>query len=144
MAKHPNCAWTILSGGVPGEDLMIELHPLAWPERVATVQVNSGAEVFGFSFAGHVSHDFAYRDDDRPEALQDRIDLAAEATSGPTRVIRDCAGEITVRSTLVVDPDGPHPRPDGVVSYPLRRIKSRLRGTRITREVADFPAAPSS
>jgi hypothetical protein len=143
MARHPNFTWTILSGWVPGEDLRIELHPLAWPERVATVQVNSGAEVFRFSFAGHVSHELAYRDDDRPETLQERIDHAAEATSGPTRVIRDCAGEITVRSKLVVDPDGPHPRPDGV-SYPLRRLKARLRGSRITREVADFPAAPSS
>jgi len=42
----------------------------------------------------------------------------------------------------VLDPDGPHPRPDGVVSYPLRHLKSRLRGTRITRVVADFPCFP--
>ena len=144
MARHPNFTWTILSGWVPGEHLMIELHPLTLPERVATVQVNPGVEVFSFSFAGHVSHDCAYEDDDRLEVLQERIDLAAEATSGPTRVVRDRAGEITVRSALVVDPDGPHLRPDGVVSYPLRRLKARLRGTRITREVADFPAAPSS
>lgn len=143
MARHLSFEWTILSGWVPEEDLVVELHPRGWPERVATVQVNSGAEVFSFTFAGHLSHGFAYEDQDRSETLQERIDLAAEAASGPTRVIRDCRGGITVRSTLVVDPDGPYPRPD-VVSYPLRRLKSLFRAGRGTREVDDFPAVRCS
>ena len=131
MARHPSFEWTILSGRVPEEDLVVELHPRGWPERTATVQVNSVAEVFSFTFAGHLSHEFAYRDQDRSETLQERIDLAAEAASGPTRVTRDRRGGITVRSTLVVDPDGPHSRPD-VVSYPLRRLKSLFKAGRST------------
>lgn len=74
MACHPACGWTVLSGRTANEDLVIELGPLAWPERVATVQVNTGAEVFSYSFAGHHSHDFAYEDEDRSETLRERID----------------------------------------------------------------------
>ncbi|MGZ4685018.1 MAG: hypothetical protein ACXVYY_02830 [Oryzihumus sp.] len=122
---------------------MIELHPRAGPERVATVQVNSAAEVFSFAFAGHVGHDFAYEDVDRPEALRERIDLAVDAASGPTRVIRRRRGGMTLESTLVLDPDGPHPHRD-TVSYPVRRLRSRVRGGRTTREVEDFPGLPDS
>ncbi len=122
---------------------MIELHPLARPERVATVRVGNGAEVFSFAFAGHESHDFAYADEDRLGTLQERIDLAVEAAGGPTRVIREQAGGATIKSKLVVDPDGPNPRPD-VASYPIRRLKAFLKGSRITREVADFPAGPTN
>jgi len=139
MTRYPACEWVIVSGRIRTEDLMIELHPAGWPDRVATVHVNAGAEIFTFAFAGHQGHDFAYRDEDRTETLQQRIDLAVEAASGPTRVIRDQANGVTVRSTLVIDPDGPHPCPY-VVSYPIRRIKSFLRGNRITREVVDFAA----
>src|SRR5690349_8546769 len=46
MARHPACGWALLSGHTREEDLVIELHPLAWPDRVATVRVNAGAEVF--------------------------------------------------------------------------------------------------
>lgn len=143
LARHPTFEWTILSGLAPEEDLVVELYPRDWPERVATVQVNPGAEVFSVTFAGHVCHGFAYRDQDRPETLQDLIDIAAEAASGPTRVTRDCRNGIIVRSTLVVDPDGPH-RSSHVVSYPLRRLKSFFGAGRRTREVDDFPAARCS
>ena len=36
MARHPSFEWTILSGWVPEEDLVVELHPRGWPERVVT------------------------------------------------------------------------------------------------------------
>jgi hypothetical protein len=121
---------------------VIELRPLAWPERVAIVRVNAGAEVFAFAFAGHESHDFAYADEDRLETLRERIDLAAQAAGGPTRVIREQAGGATIKNTLVVDPDGSNPRQD-VASYPVRRLKAFLKGSSITREAADFPATPA-
>jgi hypothetical protein len=38
MARHPSFEWTIPSGRIPEEDLVVELHPRGWPERVATVQ----------------------------------------------------------------------------------------------------------
>lgn len=121
------------------EDLVIELHPVAWPDRVAVVRVDSDAEIFAFSFAGHRSTDFAYTDADRPETLQERIDLAVAATVGPTRVICDTARGVVVGSTLIFGHGGPDPRTDGVVSYPFRRLKARLRGDRIRREIKDFP-----
>ena len=52
---------------------MVTLSPVASPERTATVRVFAGAEVFFFEFAGHDSVDFAYDDEERPEALQERI-----------------------------------------------------------------------
>lgn len=139
MSGHPGHDWTLVSGNTTGEDLLMHLHPVASPERVATVQVNAGAEVFCFTFAEHVGTAFAYEDADRAEALKERIDLAAAATLGPTRVVLDRCGDLTVGSSLVVDPDGVSPREDTVVSWPLRRLKARLRGGRTTRQVIEFP-----
>jgi hypothetical protein len=45
-------------------------------------------EVFTLTFAGHLSTDYAY-DDDKPKTLQERIEPAVAATTGPTRVILD-------------------------------------------------------
>lgn len=139
MSGHPGHAWTLVSGNATGEDLLMHLHPVASPERVATVRVNAGAEVFCFTFADHVGTDFAYEDADRAEALKERIDLAAAATLGPTRVVLDRCGDLTVGSSLVVDPDGVSPLEDTVVNWPLRRLKARLRGGRTTRQVIEFP-----
>src|SRR5580765_3379811 len=69
MARHPAHDWAVLSGRVEGEDLRVEISPNAAPDRVATVVVHSGAEIFGCMFAGHESNDFAYEDADRPEVL---------------------------------------------------------------------------
>ncbi|HQZ00986.1 MAG TPA: hypothetical protein PLQ63_13385 [Propionicimonas sp.] len=143
MARHPAHGWTLTSGRIPGEDLVVTLSPVASPERTATVRVFAGAEVFFFEFAGHDSVDFAYDDEERPEALQERIDLAAAATLGPTRVTLDRAGDSVVRSTLVIDPDGPSPRENYGGTWPLRRLKARLRGRRIIRQVIDLPAIGS-
>ncbi|MGX6600635.1 hypothetical protein ACWKSP_00640 [Micromonosporaceae bacterium Da 78-11] len=141
MARHPTHGWTLRSGLAQGDDLVVEVQPMAWPERVAVVRVNAGAEVFGLAFAGHEAHDFAYEDADRSTTLRERLDLAVRATGGPTRVIRERAAGLTVRTTLVIDPEGPDLSQD-VVSYPVRRLKAFLRAGRITRESADFPARP--
>lgn len=140
MARHPGHDWTLSSGRVAGEDLVVGLSPAASPERIATVRVFAGAEVFLFDFAGHGSTEFAYEDEDRPETLKERIDLAAAATNGPTRVALDWAGAVIVGSTLVIDPDGLGRREDVAVSWPLRRLKARLRVRRIVQQVIDFPA----
>ena len=144
LTRHPGHDWTLVSGDAAGEDLLVRMHPAASPDRVATVRVNAGAEVFCFTFAGHVSTDFAYDDADRVEALRDRIDLAAAATLGPTRVVLERCRELTLRSTLVMDPDGVSRREDAVVSWPLRRLKARLTRGRISRQVIDFPFVESS
>lgn len=91
--------------------------------------------------AGHDSTDYAYNDDDRPEALRGRVDLGAAATLGPTRVTLDRCGEVIVGSTMVIDPDSPSPREDSVVSWPFRRLNARLRGRRLTREVISYSQA---
>jgi hypothetical protein len=143
MARHPVHEWTLTSGRVPGQDLVVTLSPVATTMRTATVRVFAGAEVFIFEFAGHESVDFAYDDTDRPETLQERVDLAAAATLGPTRVTLDRAGDIIVGSTLVIDPDGPSIREDCSGTRPLRRLEARLRRRRIIRQVIDFPAIGS-
>ena len=141
MAGHPGQEWTLISGKGAGEDLVVTLSPVTAPERIATVRVYAGAEVFLFDFCGHRSADFAYDDEDRPATLQERIDLAVAATLGPTRVTLDVDRDVIVASTLVLDPDGPSPHEYSPVSWPLRRLKARVRGRRISRQVIDFPAA---
>lgn len=109
MAPHPGHTWSLLSGGGHGVDLDFEVRPVAAPSRVATVVVLASAEVYHVSFEGHTDTDFAYDDADRPDALRRRIELAAAATTGPTRVTLKLAGETVIRSELVLDPDGPGP-----------------------------------
>jgi hypothetical protein len=110
------------------------------PERTGQVQVFRGAEVYLMAFAGHSSKDFAYDDEDRPEALQGRIELAVLATWGPTRVVLDRDGEVIVRSVMVIDPDGPHRKQDAIVTWPVRQLAARLCGRQVTREVLEFAA----
>jgi hypothetical protein len=140
MASHPTHTCVITSGQHEAEDLILEIHPTRAPERTARVQVFRGAEVYFMDFAGHSSSDFAYDDEDRPEALQGRIQLAVRATLGPTRVLLDRAGDVVVRSVMVIDPDGPSPDQDTIVTRPLPRLAARLNGQQVTREVLEFPA----
>jgi hypothetical protein len=143
MARHRGHTWTELSPGGPGKCLLGEVRPNADPSRVATVQVHAGAEVYQVLFDGHTDTDYAYEDGDRVEALQGRIDLAAAATRGPTRVTVQLAGDVVVQSRLVVAPDGPN-RLEGVaVSWPIRRLKARLRGRRLVKKILDLPAVDS-
>lgn len=142
MAQHPAHHWTLLSGLLPGEDLRLALHPVAEPGRIATVGALPGAEVFLVDFAGHTGVDFAYEDADQRELLEQSIDLAAAATTGPTRVTVDRAGDLTIASSMIVDPEGPYPRKILGSSRPLRRLRARLRGRRVTRSVVDFPRVP--
>ena len=140
MASHPTHTWVISSGQHEAEDLIVEIHPTRAPERTARVQVFRGAEVYFMDFAGHSSSDFAYDDEDRPEALQGRIELAVRATAGPTRVQLDRAGDEIVRSVMVLDPDGAAPEQDTIITRPLPALAARLRRQRVTRQVLEFTA----
>src|SRR4051812_26466900 len=80
MASHPTHVWAVTSGRQGGEDLIVEIHPALAPERRAQVHVFRGAEAYFMDFAGHSSKDFAYDDEDRPEALQGRIKRAVRAS----------------------------------------------------------------
>lgn len=142
MQSHPGHAWRLLSGEEPAEDLVVEVWPASASDRVATVRVHRGAEVYWALFAGHEGIDFASSDDDAVEALQDRLALAVEATAGPTRVTLDRVGEAVVRSRMTLDPDGPSPREDATSSRPIRRLAARLRGRRIARVTIDGPGLP--
>jgi hypothetical protein len=143
MAGHPTHTWVMTSGQQEAEDLILEIHPTSAPERTALVRVFRGAEVYFIDFAGHSSADFAYDDEDRPQALQGRIELAIRATLGPTRVLLERAGEVIVRSVMVLDPDGPNPEQDTIVTRPVPRLAARLRGQQVTREVLEFTAITS-
>jgi len=140
MASHPTHTWVVTSGQQEVEDLTFEIRPKLAPERTAQVQVFRGAEVYFMDFAGHSSTDYAYDDEDRPEALQGRIELAVLATRSPTRVVLDRDGEVVVRSVMVIDPDGPHREQDAIMTWPLRRLDARLCGRQVTREVLEFTA----
>ncbi|WP_229071058.1 hypothetical protein [Actinoplanes sp. DH11] len=144
MAAHPHCRWTLSPAPVPGADLVLDIRPQAWPDRIATVRVNAGAEVFALDFAGHCGHDFAYDDESRPEVLRERIDLAVRAVTGPTRVIRDStAAGRTVRSVLLLD----HGRPQELrelVTVPFARLRALFTGQRVGRETIDFPGSAAA
>lgn len=140
MARHPAHTWTLLSGGGPGIDLEFTLYPVAAPDRVATLCVDAGAELFMFRLADHSSTGFAYTDADQRETLEERIDLAVAASRGPTRVVVVRANGVLIESSLVVDPDGLSPTKDMVTSWPIRRLKARLARRRMVREVLDFPS----
>lgn len=143
MARHPGHTWTVLSPGGPGKGLQAEVRLKADPLRVATVRVHASAEVYQVAFEGHEDTDYAYDDEDRLEALQGRINLAAAATAGPTRVTLWVDGDVVVQSRLVVDPYGPN-RLEGVaVSWPLRKLVARLHRRRLVERVVDLPGFPS-
>lgn len=143
MARHPHCAWSIVSGRVQGEALVVELHPFAWPDRVAQIEVNVGGEVFFLSFAEyHDGPEYGYEDSDKREVLEDRLKEAVDLATGPTRIIRDMVDGVVVLSRLVRDPDGPEPRPVSTTfDHPAKYMIARLRRRTITREVSDFPLA---
>lgn len=138
MADHRAHGWVIRSGQRDGDDLDLEIFPKQAPDRIAQVKVMRSVEVYFTDFAGHSSPDFAYEDDDRPEVLQERIELAVRATLGPTRVTLHRVGEAIVKSELVIDPDGNHCEPDAIVHGP-GYFTARLFRRRLIREVLDFP-----
>lgn len=130
MASHPTHTWVMTSGKHEAEDLIVEIHPTLAPERTARVQVFRSAEVYFMDFAGHSSSDFDYDDEDRPEALQGRIELAVRATAGPARVLLDHAGDAIVQSVMVLDPDGPVPEQDTIVTRSLPGLRHDFAGNR--------------
>lgn len=144
MAAHPLVGWEA-SAPEQDEDLVVDLRLIADPTRAAQVLVNAGGEVFTFRFAGHDSADFAYGGDlDQVETLTERLELASLALIGPTRIVLTTDGDQVLRSEMVIDPEGPHPRSDVVTSWPLRRLRSRLLLRRATEQVLTFEGtAPS-
>lgn len=142
MAQYPHFAWRIGSGHVQDEVLLIELHPRARPERVATIEVNPHGEVYFLSFGGHdAGPEFAYEDEDKREVFDDLIRDAVALATGPTRITRHAVDGVEVSSSLVMDPDGPNRRSLGVAcSNSITYLKARLAGRRSTQEVIDFPS----
>ncbi|WP_323101807.1 hypothetical protein [Intrasporangium sp. YIM S08009] len=143
MARHPNCAWTIVPARVPGDVLEIQLHDKAWPDRVAEIKVGSGGETYLLHFAGQLlGPEFGYDDVEKVEALEEVIETAVALTTGPTRITRDVADGVVLTTRLEIDPDGPNRESLGVnLDAPVAFIKARLRGREITREVTDLPGA---
>ena len=142
MARYPHVAWTVANEHAEGEVLLVELHPRARPERVATIEVNPHAQVFFLSFGGHrAGPEFAYEDEDKREVFEDLIKDAVALATGPTRVTRHTVDGVEVSSSLLVDVDGPTQRSLGVsFSNPVAYVKARLRGRRTTKEVIGFPS----
>lgn len=137
MSRHPHCGWTLMSGLTTRADLILKIHLRACPERLATVRVLLGAEVFVLSFDGAESLDFAYRDVDRAEILRERIDLAVLTLGGPTRLITDTARGITVSATVEVHAAGVSQRFGS--TYPLRRLRVFLMGMKTERRIVEYP-----
>jgi hypothetical protein len=140
MAGHPTHEWVLMQGQREPKDLILEIRPRLALERVATVRVFRGAEVYFTEFEGHSSVDYAYEDAEREDVLRGRIELAVAATLGPTRVIIDRDGDVIVRTLMVLDPDGPRREQDAILSWPLRRVSARLNRHQLTRETLDFAA----
>lgn len=143
MARYPQCSWTIVAASAPGETLEIELHAKAWPQRVAKIEVTSGGEVYFLWFAGQlVGPDFGYDDDEKVEALEDVVKTAVALATGPTRITRVLADGVVLTSSLEIDPHGPDRENLGTsFDHPVKHLKARLQGRKITREVTDLPAA---
>jgi hypothetical protein len=143
MDRYPGHRWTILSAGGTGVDLSFEVRPTVAPDRAATVKVLAGAEVYVMSFQGHTDADFAYNDEDRLEALEGRIELAAAATQGPTQVILEFAGDSVVGSRLLIGSAGLTAQAEAFHSWPLRRLKAHLFHRQITQRIIDLPGVGS-
>ena len=145
MARYPHFAWSATGGHVKEDELVVEMHPHARPERVATIKVNPHAEVYFLSFGGHgTAPEFAYEDEDKREVLEDLIRDAVALAIGPTRITRRTIDGLEVSSSLEFNPDGPESRSFGVsFSSPIAYTKALLRGRRTTKEVIDFPSIAS-
>lgn len=102
--------------------------------------VDRGAEVFTLAISGHTDADFAYEDGDRPDALRGRLDLAAAALRGPTRITLVSAGQTLVRSTLVINPGVPDEIQGQEVSWPLKRLAAHLRRQPLKQEIIELAA----
>ncbi|WP_139142692.1 hypothetical protein [Humibacillus sp. DSM 29435] len=137
MAKHPSHGWTMASGQPDTRDPILDIYPLAASDRKAQVQI--GLEIFFLDFAGHRTADFAYTDRDRVEVLEQRLELAARATLGPTRVTLYRVDGQIVRSTMVIDPDGPDREEDTIMTT-TGHFVARLLRRQVLPEVLDFPA----
>ncbi len=63
-------------------------------------------------------------------------------TTGPTRITRALADGVVLTSSLEIDPDGPDREFLGTTyDHPVKHLKARLQGSKVTREVTDLPAA---
>ncbi len=142
MSPYPHFAWRVANEHAQDEVLLVELHPRAQPERVATIQVNPHAEVYFLAFRGHnAGPEFAYEDEDKRQVFEDLIKDAVALATGPTRIMRHTVDGVEISSRLLMDPDGPGQRSLGVsFSNPITYVKARLRGRRTTEEVVDFPS----
>lgn len=142
MGRHPHFAWRLLSGDTKDEALLVELHPRARPERVATIRVKPPGEMYFLSFGGVESGpDFAYQDDEQREVFEGLIQDAVAVATGPTRLTRHTVDGIEVRSSILIDPEGPNERSLGETYRNFfAGVKARLRGQRRIEEIVDVPS----
>lgn len=142
MQSFPDMDWCFLArADFPHELFVVEIRPIAAPDRCAHVEVSDSMEVFGYRFAGHWSVDFAYERADKRELLEDTIKEAITAVRGPTRVLLDWGGNEVLRSGISIAEPG-NRLPPLSSSMPLRVLWWRLRGRSMRRELLSFPALP--
>ena len=136
MAEHAGIAWR-LDDEVDG--ICIVLHPEAAPERVARVGIRPGEEVFSVELGPYRGVTFEYDDAEKPDEARERIATAVSAVRGPSRLVLTYAGETQTRSELVLAPDSPEERSDGVhVHRPVTELFWRLRRRRLRQEVLEL------
>lgn len=144
MARHPELEWRMVDCLHPGDEAFV-MWPRAEPERMVRVQVDEGLEIFALSFAGHTYFDYAYEDEERPEALQGMVDLGVALARGPSRVVLDIRADRVLRSRLVAGSDGDEPRVDQVSAsgWPEFRTLRWFSGRRSTRYTLVFGSLQS-
>ena len=141
MAEHPGIAWRLDDDA---DGICILLHPEAAPERVARVGIRPGEEVYSVELGPHRGVTVEHVDAEKPDEARERIATAVSAVRGPSRLVLTYAGETQTRSELVLAPDSPEERSDGVhVHRPATELFWRLRRRRLRQEVLELgPVSP--
>jgi hypothetical protein len=139
MAGYDDIVWQ-LDDDV-SDALCVVMSSVGAPERVARVLVHHGEEVFVLLFGSRAGVTFEYEQDEKPNELRDRLATAVAAVRGPSRLVLTFAGSTQTRSQLVLAPDSPDERSDGIwMERQTAEILWRVRRRRLRREVHDFPS----
>ncbi|WP_251153287.1 hypothetical protein [Cellulosimicrobium sp. Marseille-Q4280] len=137
MAEHADIVWRF-DDHVDG--LRVVLSPTAAPERVASLLVHRGEEVFVVELGTYLGVTFEYDEDEKPNELRDRLATAVSALRGPSRLVLTYAGDKQTSSQLVLAPDSPDEHSDGIWVHRLTtELAWRLRLRRLRQGVLEFP-----